>query len=221
MSAPAPAVPDVGSAPRSIGELLGRYESVAPPIGSAGAAVTIVLRDGARSVEVLLIERTESPADPASGQVALPGGHVDEGDGSLERTAVRELREEVGLRETDLTAPPVYVGTTYAERFRLHVAIFAGALAPRGSAPAVSSEGEVATVFWLPREALGATQRVHRTTSLGLLEVPASVVDGHVLWGFTRRVLREFFGLPVEDAASGPAFVARGGVSSESSGPPA
>jgi 8-oxo-dGTP pyrophosphatase MutT (NUDIX family) len=198
----------VGSAPRMIEGLLGRFEDVTPPVGSAGAAVTIVLRDGARSVEALLIERTESPTDPASGQVALPGGHVDEADGSLARTALRELREEVGLGESDLSGPIRYVRTTYAQRFRLHVAIFAAAIGPRSVAPVPSSAGEVATVFWLPRDALGRTERIHRETAEGLLEVPASVVDGHVLWGFTRRVLRDFFGLPAEDDAAGPAFVA-------------
>jgi hypothetical protein len=31
-------------------------------------------------------------------------------------------------------------------------------------------------------------------------------MDGHVLWGFTRRVLRQFFDLPTEDERFGPAF---------------
>jgi 8-oxo-dGTP pyrophosphatase MutT (NUDIX family) len=201
---PAPARP--GSAPERIGDLLGRFPDTTPPIGNAGAAVTILLRDGDSEVETLLIERTERPTDPASGHVAFPGGRVEESDGTLRATALRELQEEVGLTPADLAGPPRYVGTTHAVRFRVKVAIFAAELAPGGSPPSALSAEEVAHVFWLPRSALATTQRVHRETGLGLLEVPATVFGGHILWGFTRRVLRDFFGLPTEDELGGPAF---------------
>ena len=63
---PPPAAPSVPS-------LLAPFPVLTPPVATAGAAVTIVLRAGAAEPEVLLIERAPNPADPASGQVALPG----------------------------------------------------------------------------------------------------------------------------------------------------
>jgi 8-oxo-dGTP pyrophosphatase MutT (NUDIX family) len=195
-----------GDAPRTIAELLGRYLEGSPPVGSAGAAVTIVLRDGAHEVEALLIERAENPEDPASGQVGLPGGHVDDGDSSMQATALRELQEEVGLRRTDLAGTPRYVETRHAVRFHLKVAVFAAELAPTAAPPAPASREEVAHVFWLPRSALGHDRRVPRDTSVGWIEVPATVHEGHVVWGFTRRLLRDFFGLPAEDELTGPPF---------------
>ncbi len=149
---------------------------------------------------------TERPTDPASGQVALPGGRVEDSDGSLRVTALRELEEEVGLTETDLAGPPRYVATENAFRFGLTVAVFAAELGSTARPPSVLSVDEVAHVFWLPRSALGSEKRVHRETDRGLLEVPATVFEGHVLWGFTRRLLREFYGLPKEDELGGPAF---------------
>lgn len=205
----APPDPSDPARPDPVQTLLDRLPVLAPPVGSAGAAVTIVLRQGAREIEALLIERAVRPTDPASGQVALPGGHVDEGDGSLSRTALRELQEEVGLGEADLSGPLRYVETQFAERFRLHVAIFADGLAPAARAPMPSSGAEVASVFWLPRSALETSRRVERETPFGTIEVPATVIDGKVLWGFTRRVLRDFFGLPPEDPLAGMAFVPR------------
>ena len=175
-------------------------------MGTAGAAVTILLRDGLSEVETLLIERTERPTDPASGQVAFPGGRVEDSDGSLLVTALRELQEEVGLTREDLAGPPRFVGTEHAARFGLRVAVFAAALGPDGRPPSVLSAEEVAHVFWLPRSALLETRRVHRETSRGLVEVPATLFEGHVLWGFTRRVVRKFFDLPTEDEWGGPAF---------------
>jgi len=59
-------------------------------------------------------------------------------------------------------------------------------------------------VFWLPRSAVGEIARVARESIHGPIEVNASVYQGHVLWGFSRRVLRDFFGLPPETAAVSP-----------------
>jgi len=196
----------VGTAPRSLDGLLHRFEPLVLPVSAAAAAVTIVLREGDREVEVLLIERTSRTEDPASGQVALPGGHVGEGDGSLVATALRELEEEVGLTATDLGGPLRYVATLFAARFGIHVAVFVASLAEAAGIPSPRSMEEVAHVFWLPRSALGVTQRVHRETPQGWREFNASIVDGHVLWGFTRRILRQFFELPTEDDLVGPSF---------------
>jgi 8-oxo-dGTP pyrophosphatase MutT (NUDIX family) len=168
--------------------------------------VAIVLREGLSGVETLLIERASDPADPASGQVAFPGGHVSEGDGNLLETALRELQEEVGLGRDDLEGELHYVSTELARRFGLEVAVFAGRLGPRGRGPVPRSPREVAHVFWLPESALDRTTRVERSTPRGVAQVNATVHEGHVLWGFTRRVLRQFLGDPLEDEPFGPAF---------------
>ena len=198
-----------GSAPRGLPELLSRFQALSPPVSTAGAAVVIVLRDGLSEVETLLIERAERADDPASGQVAFPGGHVADGDGSLAVTALRELEEEVGLSRTDFTGELRYVGTELAIRFGLKVAVFATALAPDAKPPTARSSEEVAHVFWLPRSALGQPRSVIRETSRGPAEVRATVFEGHLLWGFTRRVICEFFGVPTQDEAIGPVFVPR------------
>ena len=172
--------------------------------------MTIVLREGAATTEALLIERAMNPADPASGEVALPGGHVDGTDGSLAATALRELREEVGLGAADFSGPLRFVGVSPAPRFRLHVGVFAVGLAAVGGAPRVEDPREVAHVFWLPWTALQEGRLMNREGDRGAVRVLASIHDGHVVWGFTRRVLREFFGFPSEDPPEGPVFAREG-----------
>src|ERR1044071_6755845 len=48
-----------------------------------------------------------------SGQLALPGGKVEEGDASLTFTAIREMEEEVGIRVPEANVlgalSPVYI----------------------------------------------------------------------------------------------------------------
>lgn len=198
-----------GSAPEGVSELLSRFPVLVPPVSTAGAAVVIVLREGESEVETLLIERAEREEDPASGQVAFPGGHVADEDGSLVATALRELEEEVGLTRADLSGELRYVRSVLAVRFGLRVAVFAAALAPGGGLPAPRSLGEVAHVFWLPRSALGSSRLIERETSHGLASVRATVFEGHLLWGFTRREICDFFGVPTEDERIGPVFVPR------------
>lgn len=195
-----------GARPPSLDDLLARFPLERPPTSSAGAAVTIVVREGLTDLEVLLIERASDPDDPASGQVALPGGHTSEADTNLTQTALREMEEEVGLAREDLVGEPHYVSTVRARRFGFDVGVFAVRLGPKGKMPSPRSPKEVAHVFWLPRSSLEIARRVERETSIGNISVLATVHEGHILWGFTRRVLRDFFDLPNEDDTFGPAY---------------
>ncbi len=68
------------------------------------AVGAIVLKDG----EILLVKRR---FNPSSGRWALPGGHVEPGE-SLEEAAVRELKEETGLRAVNVIP---YAITEYIE----------------------------------------------------------------------------------------------------------
>jgi len=203
-SDPHPSPP--GNAPTRLEDLLSRFPVLAPPVSTAGAAVVIVLRPGLSEVETLLIERTERAEDPASGQVAFPGGHVADGDGSLAETAARELEEEVGLDRSDFEGDLRYVSTQLAVRFDLKVGVFATALGPNAKLPTARSSAEVAHVFWMPRSALGVSRPIVRETSVGTAEVRATVYEGHVLWGFTRRLLCDFFGVANDDQLIGPVF---------------
>ncbi len=63
--------------------------------GIREAAVAVILIPSPD--RLLLIRRAERPGDHWSGQVALPGGRREMGDGTLLDTAIRETAEEVGV----------------------------------------------------------------------------------------------------------------------------
>lgn len=86
--------------PRQPGEQLRAGEPTRPRI----AATVLLLRGGEETLEVLLVQRNPA-ARFMGGAWVFPGGAVDphegEGDRAHRRAAVREVREETGVRLPD------------------------------------------------------------------------------------------------------------------------
>ena len=80
------------------------------------AAVLIGLIERAGQVNIILTKRTEK-LNNHSGQIAFPGGKIDEDDASPEAAALREAWEEIGLdiNEVEIMGrlPDYYSGSGY------------------------------------------------------------------------------------------------------------
>lgn len=63
------------------------------------AAVLILLYPSQGETKLVFMKRNEYEG-PHSGQVSFPGGAWEAADGSLEQTAIRECREEIGVQES-------------------------------------------------------------------------------------------------------------------------
>jgi 8-oxo-dGTP pyrophosphatase MutT (NUDIX family) len=167
--------------------------STAPPSPEqADAAVLVLLRPGTNGLEVLAEQRAEQPGDPWSGQVGLPGGRKDPADHSLTETVLRELQEEVGLLPSALGGAPRLFGIRRARPSGIRVAVFAAHLASIHPPSADINASEVATTFWLPLRTLDQSESRPRSTMFGQIYVDTVVFEGHVVWGFTLRVLYDF-----------------------------
>lgn len=84
---------------RQIVQRLARHEKPQHEYGpvTKRAAVAIALYEGARGVEILMIQRARRQGDPWSGHMGFPGGRRDREDDSDLGCALRETREELGL----------------------------------------------------------------------------------------------------------------------------
>lgn len=159
------------------------------------AAVALVLRPAdAKDLELLFIRRSEREGDPWSGQVALPGGRYEPADGSLQVTAERETREEIGL---DLTRHGRLLGALDEYRPRIAVlppVIVRPYLAIVEEVPPLVCSDEVAATFWVPLRGLfdPANRGETSVTARGLrMRVDAIRWEREVIWGMTERILRD------------------------------
>jgi 8-oxo-dGTP pyrophosphatase MutT (NUDIX family) len=125
------------------------------------AATVILLRGGARTLEVLLVKRTEK-ARFMGGVWVFPGGAVDndDGDAAHRAAAVRELSEEAAIVLPDAGAlvefsrwiTPAEVAVRFDTRFFL-------AELPEGQEPVVDGEECVDQGWFTPQGALEAFGR--------------------------------------------------------------
>lgn len=116
---------------------LRRYPDERAPADRVDAAVLVPLQLGP-SPRITVVVRSSALADHP-GEVAFPGGKREPRDADLAATALREAREELGLREdaVEVLGPltPVPVATS---RYRLHA--FLGLVAPGQDPWSLTSE---------------------------------------------------------------------------------
>lgn len=155
-------------------------------------AVLLPMVESDGESRILFMKRPERAEDPYSGQVCFPGGAREPDDASLSECALRETREELGIRPS---AVEVFAELDW-RRSRVHQRVkpFAGRI--RGPLRLVPSPEEVTEVLWLPVERLrpelfevrgvwrDPTGREHRIWRFDL--------EGREVWGLTARILRDF-----------------------------
>ncbi|HEX7337876.1 MAG TPA: CoA pyrophosphatase, partial [Gemmatimonadales bacterium] len=171
--------------------LAGRLHRTDDDPGLIWAAVALVLTPDPDSI--LLIRRAERPGDPWSGHMALPGGRQESGDADLVATAIREIREEVGvgLSRTDLAGrlEDVVPRTPVLPPIAVRPFVF---LPP--TRPTLVLNHEVAAHRWVTLEDLmspGAHHPVRLEVGGQSREVDAYEVEDAIVWGMTERILTD------------------------------
>jgi 8-oxo-dGTP pyrophosphatase MutT (NUDIX family) len=122
-----------------------------------------------------------------AGEISFPGGRQDPDDADLADTALREAEEEIGLPRAQVSLlgelPPV---STFVTNYVIHP--FVG-LIPTGLSW-VASPSEVDAVLEIPLNALRTGRIRTRVERRGIaFETDAYVVDDHLIWGATARIL--------------------------------
>ena len=185
----------------------GMHRSDLPP-GSAkhhklrNAAVLISLLRQADEWHVLFIRRSKNENDRHSGQVAFPGGSSDANDNGAIDTALRETREEIGIRRDKIRIVGVLPDYETVSYFRVTPVV--GLL--QWPCTMKLQNSEVARAFTIPLEWLldeshyQLRERTHSVTPATAKTeeskrppvVYFDEYDGELLWGASARITLNF-----------------------------
>lgn len=155
-------------------------------------AVLLMVYPLADELHVVLTRRPDT-LNTHAGQISFPGGR-QEGDETLQTTALRETFEEVGITDADLTVigqlTPLYIPPSDFE-----VTPFVAWHHPPTRPAFQPSAAEVAEILEVPLSQLldpSTLQESERIFQGQSFQVPFFNVDGHKVWGATAMMLREF-----------------------------
>jgi 8-oxo-dGTP pyrophosphatase MutT (NUDIX family) len=126
-----------------------------------------------------------------AGEVSFPGGRYDEGEPSLQATALREAEEEIGLpREAVEIVGALRPTPTIATGYAIYP--FVGVIEP-GMAWTLSPR-EVAEVLELSLRDVRKGYERKRLIRRGIpILTDTYAVGGHFIWGATARILSDLF----------------------------
>ncbi len=167
-----------------------------PPLRRA--AVALVLREGDTGLELLLVKRATWAGDPWSGHVALPGGRQEPADATLAQTAIRETREETGLRLDERGRILGALSDVEPSTPLLPPVVITPFVVVIGGAEALELSAELADAFWVAVATLrhpGTKAPVELQLPTGPRIVNAYLWREHVIWGLTERILAHFLEL--------------------------
>lgn len=154
------------------------------------AAVLIAITDHPTEPAMVLTRRA-SHMNSHAGEVAFPGGKVDDTDGDLVMTALRESHEEIGLAQHHVDVVGALSAST--SKFGLQVRPIVGIIP--ADVELVGSEDELDSIFHVPLRFFFENEpQVDYEVSFRGVDyvVPCYRYEGYVIWGLTAYFIGDF-----------------------------
>lgn len=169
-----------------------------PGTGKIAAVLLLLYMHEQKNELSLVLTRRRNDMSKHPGQIALPGGRCDEGE-TIERTAVRETVEEIGVREDEIEILG-RLSQVYVPPSDFTVTPFVGW--HRGTPSFEPAEYEVAEILEVPVKKLldpatlvmgeVSTWNKNDPGNPHKITAPFYDVASHQVWGATACMLDEF-----------------------------
>lgn len=140
---------------------------------------------------LLFIKRSED-GKTHSGQIAFPGGKMDEADADLQETALREAYEEVGLMQDELAIigqlSSLYIPVS---KFMVQPFVSYSTVAPMFNLSAHEVERIIPiSIKELSNPEIISTKRIKTFEGI-LKDAPCYSINGETIWGATAMMVSE------------------------------
>ncbi len=165
------------------------------PMGNYRTGSVMLLVNNKNNLPHLVMIKRAEDGKVHSGQIAFPGGKA-ESDESLTLTALRELEEEIGIKNDSINIIGALTRVYIPPSNYMVYPFIATQINPSAF---LANASEVQTIFEIPLLSLIANKKIvkdveHQTTR-GLIKAPAFKIDNLVIWGATAMILSEFIDL--------------------------
>jgi 8-oxo-dGTP pyrophosphatase MutT (NUDIX family) len=162
-----------------------------PPFSHAAVLVPLFQKD--KDCHLLFTKRSDQ-VKYHKGEISFPGGVVDEEDSQLEKTALREAFEEIGLKEDDVQIIGVLDDIVTITEFIVTpiVGLFPYPYPFKVSEVEIAELIEVPLVSLLDEDRFSEREIIRGT---GKEVVYAYQYENHIIWGATARILKQFLEL--------------------------
>ena len=171
-------------------ELIEMYKESMKNANRAGVMALFYPDENQETKLVLILRNTYNGVHSA--QISFPGGKFEPNDVSLEKTAIRETSEEIGIPEKHIKVIK-QLTEVYIPPSNFYVQPFVGIIidTPRF----IKQDDEVEEAIEVSFNHLLNDNNVISTsvkTSYNIeVEVPAYKLNGHIVWGATAMILSE------------------------------
>lgn len=168
-------------------------EEPGPDHKVAAVLITLMTNEQGDIIFPLIQRNPRSEHDPHKGQIALPGGRMEDGDSNLAFTALRETEEEIGLKSSQIqivgALTPLFIPVSQNV-----VHPFVGWYS--GPINYVRQEEEIFEIIPCSLNSLLDEQifksRIINTSYASNLKVPGLQIADRWIWGATGMILTEF-----------------------------
>jgi 8-oxo-dGTP pyrophosphatase MutT (NUDIX family) len=165
------------------------------PEGRPEAAVLLLVYEVHGEPHILFTLRTHL-VETHKGQISFPGGAADPEDDDLRLTALRETYEELGVRPDDVEVVGQLDDSPSISGFM--VTPYVGFIRGPVPYPFRPNHHEVAELIEVPLSHLmdraNVTEEVRHIDGRDLV-MYSYLFRGHVIWGLTARILKQFLDL--------------------------
>ena len=162
-----------------------------PPLARAAVLVPLFNKEG--NCHIVFTKRSDN-VRYHKGEISFPGGVFDEKDGELQRTALREAFEEIGLKENDVQIIGTLDDIITVTQFIVtpFVGIFPYPYLFKLSPIEIAELIEVPLGSLLDEDCFGEREIIRGTRKE---VVYAYQYENHIIWGATARILKQFLEL--------------------------
>jgi hypothetical protein len=145
-------------------------------------------------IKTVLILRPDNEGGTHAGQIAFPGGRIDDADKDLAETALRETEEEIGVNRNSVSIlgalTPLYIPVS---NYMVHPYIGAVSSMPQFNLNPLEVKGLIeVSINDLVSEGNKKSVEKYLKVKGSAMQVPCYDINGQIIWGATAMIISEF-----------------------------